>query len=56
MMNFLELPCAPSNHLVPVTGQLRQAVAAYLARFRGSDYAHDRSSMALRTNAHIIQV
>jgi hypothetical protein len=36
MTNFTELPFAPPNHLVPFTGQLRLAVAACLARFKGS--------------------
>jgi hypothetical protein len=35
MMTFTELPSVPSEHLVPFTDQLRVAVAAYLARFKG---------------------
>jgi hypothetical protein len=36
MMNFTELASVPSDHLVPFTDQLRLAVAAYLARFKGA--------------------
>jgi hypothetical protein len=36
MMNFTGLPSVPPDRLVPVTDQLRLAVAAYLARFTGS--------------------
>jgi hypothetical protein len=36
MMNFTELPSLSSDRLVLLTDQLRQAVAAYLARFKGS--------------------
>ncbi len=36
MRNFTELPSVPSDHLVPITDQLRLAVAAYLARFKTS--------------------
>jgi hypothetical protein len=36
MMNFADLVSAPCNHLEPFTDQLRLAVAAYLARFKGS--------------------
>jgi integrase/recombinase XerD len=35
MTNLTELPSVPSGHLVPFTDQLRLAVAAYLARFKG---------------------
>jgi len=40
MMNFTELPPVPSDRLVPVTDQLRLAVAAYLARFKGPSREH----------------
>jgi integrase/recombinase XerD len=36
MTNFTELPSGPPDHLIPFTDQLRLAVAAYLARFKGS--------------------
>jgi integrase/recombinase XerD len=36
MMKLTELPSVPPDHLVPFTDQLRLAVAAYLARFKGS--------------------
>lgn len=35
MTNFAELASAPCDPVVPVTDQLRLAVAAYLARFQG---------------------
>jgi integrase/recombinase XerD len=40
MMNFTEPPSVPSDHPVPFTDQLRLAVAAYLARFKGSSREH----------------
>jgi hypothetical protein len=40
MMNFTDLPSAPSDHLVPFTDQLRSAVAAYLPRLTGSSRYH----------------
>jgi integrase/recombinase XerD len=36
MMNFTNLPSVSSDHPVPFTDQLRLAVAAYLARFKGA--------------------
>ena len=45
MMNFTELPPVPSDRLVPVTDQLRLAVAAYLARFKGSSREHTASGL-----------
>ena len=45
MMNFTELPPVPSDYLVPVTDQLRLAVAAYLARFKGSSRDHTESDL-----------
>jgi hypothetical protein len=40
MMTLPELPSVPSGHLVAFTDQLGLAVAAYLARFRGSSRYH----------------
>ena len=45
MMNFPELPSAPSDHPEPFTGQLRLAVAAYLARFTGTSRYHTASDL-----------
>jgi len=45
MMELTELPSAPPNHLVPFTDQLRLAVAAYLARFKGSSRSHTDSDL-----------
>jgi integrase len=45
MMNLTELPSVPSDRLVPVTDQLRLAVAAYLARFKGSSREHTSSDL-----------
>ena len=45
MLNFPELPSAPSDHPVPFTGQLRLAVAGYLARFQGSSRYHTESDL-----------
>jgi hypothetical protein len=45
MMNFPELPSAPSDHPVPFTDQLRLAVAACLARFQGSSRYHTESDL-----------
>jgi len=45
MRNFTELPSVPSDHLVPVTEPLRLAVAAYLARFKGSSREHTKSDL-----------
>jgi site-specific recombinase XerD len=45
MMNFTELASVPSDRLVPVTDQLRLAVAAYLARFKGSSREHTESDL-----------
>src|SRR2546430_12260185 len=45
MMNFTELPSVRSDRLVPVTDQLRLAVAAYLARFKGSSREHTESDL-----------
>ena len=45
MMNFTELPSVPSDHPVPFTDQLRLAVAAYLARFKGASRYHTESDL-----------
>ena len=45
MMNFTELASAPSPPLAPFTDQLRLAVAAYLARFKGSSREHTDSDL-----------
>jgi integrase/recombinase XerD len=45
MMNFTGLPPVPSDHLLPFTDQLRLAVAAYLARFKGSSGEHTQSGL-----------
>jgi integrase/recombinase XerD len=45
MMTFTELPSVPSDHLVPFTDQLQLAVAAYLARFKGSSRYHTESDL-----------
>jgi phage-related protein len=43
MTNFTELTPVPFDRLVPFTDQLRLAVAAYLARFKGSSRDHTES-------------
>ena len=45
MMNFTDLASVPSGRLVPVTDPLRLAVAAYLARFKGSSPEHTQSDL-----------
>jgi hypothetical protein len=45
MMNFPELASDRSDPLVPFTDQLRLAVAAYLARFKGSSREHTESDL-----------
>jgi len=45
MMDFTELAFAPSPPLAPFTDQLRLAVAAYLARFKGSSREHTESDL-----------
>ena len=45
MTNFTELPSVPSDRLVPFTDRLRLAVAAYLARFKGSSREHTASDL-----------
>jgi integrase/recombinase XerD len=45
MMNFADLASVSSDHLVSFTDQLRLAVAAYLARFKGSSREHTESDL-----------
>ena len=45
MMNFTELPSAPSDRPVPFADPLRLAVAADLARFKGSSREHAESDL-----------
>ena len=45
MMNFTELPSVPSDDPVPLTGQLRLAVAAYLAGCQGYSPFHTESDL-----------
>ncbi len=45
MTNFTELTPVPSDRLVPVADSLRLAVAAYLARFKGSSREHTESDL-----------
>jgi integrase/recombinase XerD len=45
MRNFPELPSAPSDHPLPFTDHLRLAVAAYLARFKGTSREHTESDL-----------
>ena len=45
MMNYAELAPVPSGNPVPFTDQLRLAVAAYLARFKGSSREHTESDL-----------
>jgi hypothetical protein len=40
MMSFTDLASVPSDPLVPFTDQLRLAMAAHLARFKGSSRPH----------------
>jgi integrase/recombinase XerD len=45
MRTFTDLPSVPSDHPVPFTDQLRLAVAAYLARFKGASRYHTESDL-----------
>jgi integrase/recombinase XerD len=45
MGTFADLPSVPSDHLVPFTGQLRLAVAAYLARFKDASRYYTESDL-----------
>ena len=45
MTTYTELAAVPSDPAVPFTDQLRLAVAAYLARFKGSSREHTESDL-----------
>jgi len=45
MMNFPDLASLPSDRPAMFTDQLRLAVAAYLARFKGSSREHTESDL-----------
>jgi integrase/recombinase XerD len=45
MLNFTDLASEPSHPLAPFTDRLRLAVAAYLARFKGSSREHTESDL-----------
>jgi len=45
MTNFTDLASVPSDRPAPFTDQLRLAVAAYLARFKGSSRDHTKSDL-----------
>jgi site-specific recombinase XerD len=45
MTTFIELASVPSGPLAPFTDRLRLAVAAYLARFKGSSREHTESDL-----------
>ncbi len=45
MKRVIDLSSVPSSHLVPVSDQLRLAVAAYLARFKGTSRYHTESDL-----------
>ncbi len=45
MMTFTDLASVPSDPLAPFTDQLRLAVAAYPARFKGSSREHTESDL-----------
>ena len=45
MMSLTDLPSIPSDPLVPFSDQLRLAVAAYLARFKGASRYHTESEL-----------
>lgn len=45
MMTFTELASVASDPAVPFTDQLRLAVAAYLARFKGTSREHTESDL-----------
>jgi hypothetical protein len=47
MTNFTELASVPSDRPAPFADQLRLAVAAYLARFKGSSREHIESDLVL---------
>ena len=45
MKNFTDLASVPSHPLAPFTDRLRLAVAAYLARFKGTSREHTESDL-----------
>jgi len=45
MTTFSVLASVPSDPLVPFTDQLRLAMAAHLARFKGSSREHTESDL-----------
>src|SRR6476469_10886076 len=45
MMTFTELASVPSDPMAPFTDRLRLAVAAYLARFKGTSRQHTESDL-----------
>jgi len=45
LTNFTDLASVPSHPLPPFTDRLRLAVAAYLARFKGSSREHTESDL-----------
>jgi hypothetical protein len=45
MRTFTDLPSVSSDHPAPFTDQLRLAVAAYLARFKGASRHHTESDL-----------
>jgi integrase/recombinase XerD len=45
MMTFTELASVPQDLAAPFTDRLRLAVAAYLARFKGSSREHTESDL-----------
>ena len=45
MMTFTELASVPSDPMAPFTDRLRLAIAAYLARFKGSSRQHTESDL-----------
>ena len=53
MMTFTELAPASSDPPEPFTGRLRLAVAAYLARFKGSSREHTESDLRCRIGAPV---
>lgn len=54
MMTFTELASVPSDPLAPFTDRLRLAVAAYLARFKGSSREHTDIQIA-KAHPHMVR-
>ena len=44
-MTFIQLAFVPSRPVAPFTDRLRLALAAYLARFKGSSREHAESDL-----------